>query len=351
MDIKDPVKARMTLDEALAKGEISNETKQFMECAIKQNEMIDRIKKEDFIRVWPHYTEQERQTITEEAEKENFLLFVKILANPQQKVRRLVYPDKKIIIMASSIPSELDDLKAGTFLFIKEAQCWRLLLAFKKNEKVKLKELNIAHTTGLEAELSKLPSNKLPENYSETDIKNIVHLMPLHPIDGYDDISGKADYFQCLTSAQVTQMVNNFPNGVRVDWYDFHAGIPFFASIKEVWASKVEADILVGKVKRDEKPSLPTKTSKLDRRKSDESDALHTLAKYVLNGGKGWKAFMDMLEVDHTQDDPYEGYSDCTKIYVQGKNIHFTIKTENGTKKVKRSKVSLKYHFTSAKKS
>lgn len=164
--------------------------------------------------------------------------------------------------MSSSIPCNLDELSPGTFLFINEDSQWKLFLILRKNNETELKELNISHIEKLDIELANLPKDKIPEDYLENDIKNIVRLIPLHPIDSYDDISGKEDFFQCLTSAQVTRMVNHYPQRIKVAWYDYPEGIPFFGSLREAWVNRVEADILLGKLNRNEIENINDKSKK-----------------------------------------------------------------------------------------
>lgn len=91
----DSAEKMLTVEEALAKDDLTPQIREMLEKVHKQEVLIRRNKKEDFVRVWNNYKKSERQKIFEEAEKENFLLFIKVIENPKSKVHRLVYPDKK----------------------------------------------------------------------------------------------------------------------------------------------------------------------------------------------------------------------------------------------------------------
>ncbi len=348
---QDNTAGMLTVEEALAKDDLTPEVRKMLEKAHKQEVLVRRNKKEDFVRLTPpnkeaqRYTETEKQKLYEAGEKGDFLLFLKVLTNPNKKVMRLIYPENKIVKMLSSIPSTLDEFTAGTFLFSRTEMSWKLSLLLIKNKKPELKEINISQINDLEDALSQLPKDKMPEQYTESDIKNIARLIPLYPIDSYEDISGETDFFQCLTSAQITYLMANAPHRVPI--------LPenFPASINDVWASSVEVDIFLGKIKREEETLKPATEKKTDRRKSDIADALRCLTKFVWNNGKGkdWKAFIDMLDTDHTKENPYEGYGDCTKIYQKGEKICFTLESDQGAKFVTRSKFSLKCYFKQAK--
>jgi hypothetical protein len=309
-----------SLEEALGNNDdIIPEEKCLLEQAYKKALTISRNKKEDFIRLTPpskeieHYTEAEKQKIYEAAEKSDLFLFLKVLANPNKKVQRLIYPENKIIMMVSSIPDRLSELEVGTFLLVKTEEHWKLSLLIIENEIAELKEINITHIHGLEDALSKLPKNKIPEHHSENNIKNIARLIPLYPIGSYQDVSGETDFFQCLTSAQVTFLMAHWPHRVHI--------LPSFsASIHDVWVSSVEADILLGKAKR-VSINDSVKLLKIDRRKTDASHALCCLARFVWNDGRGmaWKAFIDMLDADHTKENPYGDMLIVLKFIPKGK--------------------------------
>ena len=90
------------------------------------------------------------------------MLFLKVLTDPNKKVQRLIYPENKVVMMVSSIPNVLDGLSAGTFLFSKPGADWELSLLLIKNKQPELKEINIAHISGLENALCQASDPRSP---------------------------------------------------------------------------------------------------------------------------------------------------------------------------------------------